>query len=356
MRFIKFGAFFALLGLSLAVFADVLALREDHPQTYTVKKGDTLWDISSYFLKSPWLWPRLWQANPQVDNPHLIYPGDLLNLIYIDGQPRLTRKKMVKLMPKTHIKQKATPIPTLPLSIINPFLSKDHIASLGELEHAPFIIGNNKADMVLQKYQTIYALGDLDPAVSYGIYRASKPFVDRETEELLGVAVVYLGAAEVTKLGIDEPHTLKITEGVREIKINDILLPVPQDKAYPAYFTPEPFELDKPGYIVASYAHRSYVSKYDVVLINKGIRDGVKAGHVFGISEPGVIVVNNKKRLGYKKDASIYSSLLDGDDMIPLPDERLGEVMIFRAYKKLSYGLIMRANELIEKGDIIHNL
>ena len=358
MSFIRFGALFALLGLSLASFADVLALREDHPQTYIVKKGDTLWDISSYFLRSPWLWPRLWQANPQVNNPHLIYPGDRLNLIYVDGQPRLVRKKMVKLTPQAHTQLKKAPVPTLPLSIINPFLSKDHIASAKQLENTPLIIGNNKSDMILQKNQTAYIQGDVELNQEYGIYRASQPFIDKETDEVLGIAMVYLGSAKVTQVNADpeQPHTIKITESIKEIKMNDLLLPVPKNKKYPAYFTPSTQHLDKPGYIVASYSHRTMVSKYDIVLINKGLEDGVKAGHVFAISEPGVVVVTNEERLGYKKDASNYSAIVDGSDMVQLPDDRLGELMVFRAYDKLSYALILRAEDIISQGDNIINL
>lgn len=356
MSFIRFGVIFGLLGLTLVAYADTLALREDHPQTYIVKKGDTLWDISSYFLRSPWLWPRLWQANPQVDNPHLIYPGDQLNLIYMDGQPQLTRKKMVKLTPKSHLKMKKTPVPTLPLSIINPFLSKDHIVSLEELEDAPIVIGNNKGEMDFKKNGIVYAKGNLDLNRIYGIYHLGQMYTDRETEENLGVNIAYVGVAKVLALNDEKAHTIKIIDGELEIKINDLLLPIPEGHDYPAYFTPTSYSLDSDGYIVDTYSQRSVVGKHDVVLINKGSRDDVKPGYVFGISEPGTIVVHNKKRLGYIQDASVYSKVLDGADEVQLPNERIGELMVFRVYEKMSYALIMHSVDLISPGDSITNL
>ena len=63
-------------------------LNPRHPETYVVQRGDTLWDIASMFLRDPWYWPEIWQINPQVENPHLIFPGDILSLAYLDdGRP-----------------------------------------------------------------------------------------------------------------------------------------------------------------------------------------------------------------------------------------------------------------------------
>ena len=123
MKFKRLTSFLLGVALSLPAFTDTLTLKEDYPETYTVVKGDSLWDISAHFLNTPWLWPRLWQANSQVENPHLIYPGDVLTLIWVDGEPQLTRKKLKKLSPSPRLEEKGEPIPTIPLSTISAFLS-----------------------------------------------------------------------------------------------------------------------------------------------------------------------------------------------------------------------------------------
>ena len=105
----------ALLLLASAGFAQgQVQLREGFPQQYTVATGDTLWDISAKYLREPWHWPQLWQANPQVENPDLIYPGDRLSLVYVNGQPRLTLDRgasrgTIKLSPRVRSSRWPTP-------------------------------------------------------------------------------------------------------------------------------------------------------------------------------------------------------------------------------------------------------
>lgn len=136
-------AFIVGVVFSITAQADKLTLKEGHPTTYTVQKGDTLWGISSQFLNSPWLWPRLWETNTQIRDPHLIYPGDRLALIWVDGNPILTRKTFKKLSPSLRVQKKATMIPTVPLMAISAFLSKDHIIDPKLLQGAPRLLGDS---------------------------------------------------------------------------------------------------------------------------------------------------------------------------------------------------------------------
>ena len=154
--------------LSFAAIADTLSLKKDHPATYTVVKGDTLWDISSYFLNSPWLWPRLWQANNQIENPHLIYPGDVLSLIWVNGEPQLTRKRLKKLSPTPRLAEKHEPIPTISLQAISAFLSRDHVIDPSLIKTAPRLLGDAIATPRFFEGDVFYGEGQYDPTtISY---------------------------------------------------------------------------------------------------------------------------------------------------------------------------------------------
>ena len=187
------------VALSVASFADVLTLKENHPETYTVVKGDTLWDISAHFLNTPWLWPRLWQANSQVENPHLIYPGDLLTLIWVDGEPKITRKQLKKLSPTPRLAEKREPIPTIPLAAISAFLSKDHIINADLLADAPRLLGDATSTPRFFEGDVFYGQGKYDKHKLYGVYRLGDDYLDPETDELLGTELTFIGHSQVSK-------------------------------------------------------------------------------------------------------------------------------------------------------------
>ena len=174
--------------LSFVAAAQTLALKENHPQTYVVKKGDTLWDISAHFLKSPWLWPRLWQANPQVKNPHLIYPGDLVDShpgwmvspVWFANQLSSCRRPW-------RVEPKASPIPVLSFDEIGPFLTSNHVFEADvDLDKLPYVLGENENSIAMQEGQTLFVRGALQPGVSYAIYRPGELYKDRVTKEALG--------------------------------------------------------------------------------------------------------------------------------------------------------------------------
>jgi hypothetical protein len=105
--------------------SDPLPLADGAPDEYVVQIGDTLWDIAGTFLKDPWYWPEIWYVNPEIENPHLIYPGDVLGLVYIDGQPRITnvRASTYRLSPQARVTPLTEAVTTIPYEDVAAFLS-----------------------------------------------------------------------------------------------------------------------------------------------------------------------------------------------------------------------------------------
>ena len=197
--------------------ADSLNLKKQYPSQYSVQKGDTLWDISSKFLQNPWLWPQLWDANPELADPHLIYPGDKLNLVFIDGQPRLVRKRILKISPKARPTAKGSrAIPTIPLKLIHPFLTRDQVASDNELDSAPLLLGNNDGNTTFLAGQNVFASSSLKPG-QYGIYRLGSSYIDPVTNERLGNKVEFVAIARVVQSGSDSiPAKLLILKAIKK--------------------------------------------------------------------------------------------------------------------------------------------
>ena len=356
------------IAISFAALADTLTLKEGHPDTYTVVKGDTLWDISAYFLNSPWLWPRLWQANSQIENPHLIYPGDVLTLIWIDGQPRLTRgtgmestdaesrsyshlqssrKNIIKLSPFAHLEDKGGAIPTIPLSVISAFLSKDHIIDPNVLIGAPRLLGDAVGTPRFFEGDIFYAEGKYDRNKLYGIYRLGVDYNSPETGEFLGKQLSFIGHTKVSKdrnvRSTEQVTPMDLLGGSREARQGDLILPIPEYETLPAYFLPQPVSTQLTGNILGALNGVGAIGKWDVVAIDKGKREGMNIGSMFSIlrSGPGVIV--KEKTIQYEADASALDKF-NGPNIV-IPAERLGELMVFKVYEKVSIGLIMRSRD-----------
>src|SRR5437868_9866097 len=137
----KLPAVFTGMLLTLTAFAATVELTKDHPDTYTVRKGDTLWSISARFLQRPWQWPEVWQANPQIHNPHLIYPGDVISLAYLDGHARLSvSSEESGSGPRVRTTSLDEAIKPVPLSDIEVFLKKPRMISEDEFRTAPHIV------------------------------------------------------------------------------------------------------------------------------------------------------------------------------------------------------------------------
>ncbi|ERS85365.1 peptidoglycan-binding protein [Marinobacter sp. C1S70] len=313
-------------------------LRSDHPERYTVVKGDTLWDISARFLNNPWYWPEIWHVNPQVANPHLIYPGDRLALVYIDGKPRITKvatSDVVKLSPQVRSEAIDTPIPAIPLDAIASFLTETRIVSPEEINGAPYVLEGEDGRIITGAGDRIYARGE-KPADRVGIFRRSKEFVDPDTGEFLGLEARSIARGNVNTENGDV-LTVGITKSSEEVRIGDRLL-VNEDRRLTTSFVPSSPDSEIEGKMISVDGGVSQIGQYDVVAINRGEREGLAPGNVLAVLKAGNMV----------RDPVT-------GETIELPSERAGLLMVFQAYEKMSYGLVLQATRPLSVGDKVTN-
>lgn len=315
-------------------------LRDDHPEQYTVQPGDTLWDISSRFLQQPWNWPEIWQANPQVENPHLIYPGDVLELTWVDGKPRLSRAtdqdREIKLSPEVESTPLDTPIPTIPLDEIRSFLSKTRIVDEAALEQAPYIVQGRDRRVIAGEGQRVYARGEAARGETLAVFRRGTRHVDPETGEFLGIEARSMGRGRVAEVE-GEILSVDLTASREEIEPEDRLLPT-EEREITTRFQPRAPEEKIRGRMIDVEDGVSNIGQYNVVVINRGEREGLEPGHVLA---------------AYKKGDKARDP--KNDDLLQLPSERAGLLMVFRTYDKLSYGLVLQATRPLEVMDEVRN-
>lgn len=336
----------SILGLLAACMFCGQAIAEEpefqanYPEKYTVVKGDTLWDISNRFLRNPWMWPEIWHVNPQIRNPHLIYPGDRISLVYLDGKPQLvldTSNRVVKMSPQVRVLENEGAIPSIPLDEINNFLSRSRILTAAELDGAPHVVSGEAKRLVLGKGDRLYARGEFSADIAvYGIYRKGETYIDPDTGELLGVQALDIGSGKMRALD-GEIATLLMTRTTEEVRVGDRLL-LEDERSIGSTFFPSAPEADINAKIIAVEGGVSQVGRMDVVVINRGDREGMKIGNVLAV---------------YKRGGKIKDRVKG--DMVELPDERAGLVMVFRTFEKLSLGLVLEAERPLATMDLVRN-
>ena len=333
--------------ISFFSWADDALLKTGHPDEYTVKKGDTLWDISGTFLNSPWLWPEIWHVNPQIENPHLIFPGDLIKLVYLDGQPRLTVErtlKMVpgaggttKLSPSIRVQQTEDAISAIPLDKIEVFLSRSRIVEPGELESGPYLLAGQQQHVIVGAGDRAYARGVFDAQYSnYSVYRKGEAFKDPITKELLGVYAQGIGTVSVVSIDKDI-GTLDVVRTYEEVRPGDHLLPS-EDRSVDSVFMPSAPDVDIEAQIIAVEGGVTQVGKFNVVIINRGEREGLQIGNVMAIYKTGEVVTDRVR-----------------GGNVALPDERAGLLMVFRTFEKMSFALVLEADRALAVADKVRN-
>lgn len=316
-------------------------LNENVPETYVVKKGDTLWGISGMYLQKPWLWPQLWDANPQIDNPHLIYPGDELYLVWIDGQPklRMRRGRDVKLEPNMRISELNLAIPIIPLDEIGPWLKWSRIVAEGELDGAPYIVSGAQRHLLSAPGDRVYGRGNFPAGEkTYGIYRPGDAYFDPITNELLGYQAQDIGNADLLSSNTAKVTELEITRITEEVRISDRFLPL-RERIIDATFHPRAPDVEiSGGFMIAVPGGVTQIGTSDVVVLNKGERDGLEVGHVLAIYQVGDMVFDTVAQ-----------------ENVLLPDVRGGLAMVFEVFEKASYAIVLKSDKPLKVGDKVMN-
>lgn len=326
-------------------FAQAEAIHPKAPDTYTVKRGDTLWDISKRFLQQPWRWPEVWQMNrDEVKNPHLIYPGQVIVLDRASGRLSIGRVLTdQRLSPQVHSEPVAQAIPSIPLADIEPFLVRQLIVDDADLAGAGTVIAAENQRVYTGEGDTIFAK-DIEPGVeAWQIFRPARPLVDPVTNEVLAYEAHYLGEARVTEAarvsanGNMVPTTLKVVTAVEEIGPNDRLLRIDQPRilSYVPHATAH--EID--GRVIGIYRGVAETGRHHVVTLNLGANDNLEVGHVVALHRV-------RGAITYKGDSSTKENF-------ELPNQRYGAAFVFRVFNRVAYALVMDTDGHVSVGDLV---
>ncbi len=326
---------------SIAAIADELALNPSHPDRYTVVKGDTLWDISGMFLKDPWRWPDIWHNNPQIKDPHWIYPGDIVSLTYHNGKPRLSvdRGGSVgangRLSPRVRAEDLEEPIPLIPIDAIKQFLTSPRVVTQSEIQKAPYIVDIAGEHIVAGAGEQIYVRSIEDASVNgYMVFRPGIAYRDPVTGDHLGNEALYVADTNLLRTG--DPATLLLTSTERETLVGDRLLPVIEEQIQLSY-QPRAPKTQINGQIISVLGGVSQIGQYNVVVIDRGIADGIESGHVLAIMQSDGIIRDTA--LGFTSQK------------IQMPDEYAGVLLVFRPFERVSYALVMKATSALHVMD-----
>lgn len=347
-------------------------LAANAPDSYTVKSGDTLWAISGMFLKSAWRWPELWGMNlNEIRNPHRIYPGQQLVLERLNGRARLRMAGAAGQGPPTETIRVSPRIryeslddgtlPTLKANLIEPFLAEPIIVDENSLLAAPRIVAAQEGRVLLTRGDRAYARGNIDMPLldapgkqqAFRVFRNATPLKDPTSGEVLGYEAQYVGRAllvrsESTQTVTDKngkesrevtPATIDIVAAKEEMRIGDRLVPEPEREL--VNYTPRAPSGKVDGYIVSVYGSAVVnAAQNQVVVINRGTRDGMERGLVLAILKEGERIVD-------KTDAR--------NTVLKLPEERNGLLMVFSTFDRLSYALVLDIRDGVKVGDRLAN-
>jgi len=317
---------------------DPVPLSSGAPNEYVVKVGDTLWDIAATFLNDPWFWPEIWYVNPDIENPHLIYPGDVLGLIYIDGQPRITnvRASTYRLSPQARITPLSESVNSIPYESVAAFLTSGVILEKDQADSLPYIVATKGEHLIAAAGNEVYVRGTSQdmPGTRFNVVHIGDQLRDPDDNRLIGYQGLVIGEGALRRGG--DPSTVALTDTSREALQGDRLLPAAVD--VPLNFFPRAPSAVVDGRIISVVNGVTQIGQYQVIVINRGANDGLAVGDVLSVFQSGEKVRDR----------------IEGGT-VTLPDEDAGTVMIFKTYDRISYGLVMEATQAIHILDAVRN-
>lgn len=339
-------ALFSVLLISVLLAAPVSAwerLRDDAPERYTVQTGDTLWDIAARFLHAPWQWPELWRENPQIDNPHRIYPGDELTLRDCQGEPCIQLERgqhVVKLSPDVRTLPHREAIEPLPRDAVEAFLRQHRIVDSAEaLNELAYVVAGDDKRLISGAGDVIYVRqtdqtreeSAMVRGEPLGIYRQGEPYVGADGD-VLGLELISVGEAVLVRRE-DDIAQLEVRRAEQEVRNNDIVLPL-ESPFSDAPFMPRAPRNEVSGSILAVPGGVRFIGRLQVVAIDLGTQDGMQPGHVLRVDQQGERVNDPRTQ-----------------EVLQLPAEEAGALMIFKPYDHVSYALVMEASRVLAVGD-----
>ncbi|WP_462320170.1 LysM peptidoglycan-binding domain-containing protein [Halochromatium sp.] len=364
-----------------------VALQPDAPEVYTVRPGDTLWGIAGRFLRDPWRWPEVWEGNPEIGDPSQIYPGEQLVLDISDaGAPRVRAAsdglRVVKLSPRVRVTALDAAIPTIPIGAIAPFLSRPWVTDSRVLDDAPYVVGFPREHLLAGTGDRIFVRRIMTATdTGFEVLRPGPALRDPKTHGLLGYEAIYVAQAELERTG--DPATLRVTRSTMQVQMGDRVRPARDETAIRS-FLPRPAPPGLEGHIISVLDGVSQIGQYDVVVLDRGSREGVEVGQVFAAYRGGTEVrdqvISDRKAWNWRNESPLYSSFWLGEweitgwerdrpdpnaplplhrraerlsDRYIVPDSRTGILMVFRVFPRVSFALVMRANQAMHVGETV---
>ena len=327
-------------------------LNPSHPESYVVQTGDTLWDIAAMFLRDPWYWPEIWQINPQVENPHLIFPGDTLSLSFLDdGRPAVTVTRgpaaagpmeggpTDRLSPQIRSQPIEEAIPTIRYDTLRAFLSRPVVLDAGQMADLPYLVAIPSGLIASAGRETYVRGTDAPVGTVFNVVHPGEALVDPEDGEVVGYHGHYVGHGSVRASG--DPATVYLSDTVREASIGDVL--IAEESVAPINFFPRaPVDLID-GRIMSIVDGVSVVGQYQVVVVNRGARDGLEPGHVLSVYQAGEVVTDTVRVTSFTPEK------------VRLPDRLAATTMVFRVFDRMSYALVMEATLEIRVLDFVRS-
>jgi hypothetical protein len=363
----------------IAPGAQAVALKADAPDTYVVQPGDTLWSIAGRFLEDPWRWREVWHGN-DVSDPDRIFPGDVLRVSLRDGQPSIgvddgdrresggrSGIRVVKLSPRVRVSALKEPVPTIPIASVAPFLTQPYVADTDDVRRAPYVVGFPEERIVAGVGDSVYVRRiDDERNQRFQILRPGDTLRDPETNETLGHLAVFVASAELQRVG--DPAKLRILRSEREASIGDRVIPAALEEPLTNFF-PRPAPAGMRGRILSVLNGVSQIGRFDVVVVNRGTKDGVERGAVFEVYQGGSKerdqVLAGSSDFNWRDESPLSTDFWYGpnakifrwrSDPFPpavevryprasyvKPYERSGALMVFRTFDRVSFALVMEA-------------